>query len=69
MHLVCICLKERSQNGANDDVISAIDRLNKKMDNISNTTYSINGITYDDGSNVYDAVRTLVRAAKVERRV
>ena len=31
--------------------------------------YTINGITYDDGSNVTKAVETLVRAAKIERRL
>lgn len=59
----------RIQNGANDDVVSAIDKLNKKFDNIGNTTYSINGVTYDDGSGIADAVKTIVRAAKIERRV
>lgn len=62
-------MNRRSQNGANDDVVSAIDKLNKRMDNLGNTTYQINGITYDDGSNVTDAIATLVRAAKIERRV
>ena len=58
------------QNGAtSDDVVSAIDKLNKRMDGLGNTTYQINGITYDDGSNITDAVATLVRAAKIERRV
>lgn len=57
-----------SQNGANDDVISAIQDLGKKISESSGTTNYINGITYDDGSNVSDAVRTLVRAAQIERR-
>ena len=56
------------QNGVNDDVISAIDNLGRKLGNISGDTYQINGITYDDGSNVSDAVKTLIRAARVERR-
>ena len=59
----------RGQNGVNADVVSAIDKLNKKMDNIQNASYTINGITYDDGSNITDAVRTLVRATQIERRV
>ena len=58
-----------SQNGSIEDVISAIDKLRKDLGNVGGTTYSINGITYDDGSNINDAVRTLVRAAKIERRV
>ena len=62
-------MSARGQNGSNDDVVSAIDKLNKKMDNMGNTTYQINGVTYDDGSNINDAVATLVRAARIERRV
>lgn len=56
------------QNGANSNVISAIKDLKKSLDGRSGDTYSINGITYDDGSNISDAVKTLVRAARVERR-
>ena len=62
-------MNTRNQNGVNADVVSAIEKLNKKMDNIQNASYTINGITYDDGSNVTDAVATLVRAARIERRV
>lgn len=51
----------------NDDVVSAIKELGSNQGNNGNT-YNINGITYDDGSNVADAVRTLIRAARVERR-
>lgn len=51
----------------NDDVVSAIKELGSNQGNNGNT-YNINGITYDDGSNVAEAVRTLIRAAKVERR-
>jgi hypothetical protein len=59
-----------AQNGNNnDDVISALKDLKDTMANSSNTTYSINGITYDDGSNVINAVETLVRAARIERRI
>lgn len=57
-----------NQNGANDDVVSAIRDLGKKIGESSGTTNYINGITYDDGSNVSEAVRTLVRAAQIERR-
>lgn len=68
-HLRSINSMMRGQNGANDDVVSAIDRLGRKIDNMPSSTYTINGITYDDGSNITDAVRTLVRAARLERRV
>jgi hypothetical protein len=60
----------RGQNGANAEVVNAIDKLRKELGNVGNTTsYTINGVTYDDGSNISDAVRTLVRAATMERRV
>lgn len=55
------------QNGG-EEVVSAIDRLGKNLGNVSGDTYNIDGITYDDGSNISEAVQTLVRAAKVERR-
>ena len=58
------------QNGnTNDDVVSAIKGLQKDLSNMNNNTYQINGVTYDDGSNITNAVETLVRAAKIERRV
>ena len=57
-----------NQNGSNDDVISAINDLKNAFSGTGDT-YQINGVTYDDGSNIADAVKSLVRAAKVERRV
>ena len=57
-----------SQNGTNDDVVSAIENLGRKMTKSTGDVYNVNGITYDDGSNISDAVKTLVRAAKMERR-
>lgn len=56
------------QNGTNNkDIIDALKDLKEGMNN--GTSYTINGITYDDGSNVSAAVQTLVRAAKIERRL
>ena len=56
------------QNGKdNSDVISAIKDLKEGLSN--STSYNINGITYDDGSNITNAVETLVRAARIERRI
>lgn len=57
------------QNGGNDDVISAIEKLGKSLGDMRGDTYSINGVTYDDGSNISEAVKSLVRAARVERRI
>lgn len=56
------------QNGANDDVISAIRELGNRMSDMGGDTYNFDGISYDDGSNIHSAVQTLVRAAKIERR-
>ena len=52
----------------NSDVISAIKDLKEGLNN-NGSSYTINGITYDDGSNVVNAVETLVRAARIERRI
>lgn len=56
------------QNGTNDDVISAIHDLGKQISKSSGDTYAINGITYSGDSDVSDAIRTLVRAARIEGR-
>ena len=61
-------MMNRSQNGSNSDVISAIENLGKQIGRTSGDTYQINGVTYDDGSNITDAVKTIVRAARIERR-
>ena len=59
----------RGQNGTNADVVSAIDKLYKKMDNMGNTTNNIiNGVTYDDGSNIRDTVSALIQAIQMEGR-
>lgn len=60
-------MNRNRQNGTNDDVVSAIDELGKRLDNVGNTYNSINGISYSDGD-VADAIKTIVRAARVERR-
>jgi hypothetical protein len=54
------------QNG-NNDLISAINKLAKSSGK-SGDTYQINGISYSEGSDVSDAIQTLVRAAKMEGR-
>ena len=57
------------QNGnSNEQLLQAIKDLKSSMTN-KGTTYNINGITYDDGSNVTGAVETLIRAARIERRI
>ena len=63
-------MNSMNQNGTNNDVVSAINKLSKNLGNVKGgDTYNVNGVTYDDGSNITEAVRTLVRAARQERRV
>ena len=62
-------MNNRIQNGSNTDVVSAIDKLRKEIGNVGGTTNIVNGVTYDDGSNISNAVEALVRAARIERRV
>lgn len=58
-----------NQNGVNSDVVSAIKDLKRSLDDAPRgDSYNVNGITYDDGSNVSDAVQALIRAARIERR-
>lgn len=58
------------QNGTNNgDVVAAINKLGKKLDNVSGDSYTINGVTYDDGSNVANTVKALTREIKVRRRM
>ena len=61
-------MNRRIQNGGNSEVVSAIEKLRKDLGNVGGTSYNINGVTYDDGSNISEAVKTIVQAARVERR-
>ena len=62
-------MNSRIQNGRNSDMASAINRLGNSLDKNKGNVYNINGVTYDDGTNVSNAVRDLIRAIEVERRV
>ena len=57
-----------NQNGDNSDVVSAINGLRKDILNRPQNVYTVNGITYDDGSNVSDAVGALIKAVQMDRR-
>lgn len=69
LNAISSSMNNRLQNGTNSDVVSAIDGLRKDLSNIGGNTYNVNGITYDDGSNITNAVRDLVKAAQIERRI
>lgn len=58
-----------NQNGLNDDIVYAIDKLSRKMDNVRGDTYNLNGITYSEGTELAEAIQTIVRHAKLERRM
>lgn len=62
-------LMNKRQNGGTLDILSAIESLGNKLGDRSSNVYNVNGITYDDGSNVAEAIGTLIRAAKIERRI
>lgn len=59
--------KRESDNQMMGSLIDAINGLSALIGNTGNT-YNVNGVTYDDGSNVSTAVRSLIRAAKIEGR-
>ena len=61
-------MHRNGQNGVNGDVVSAIDKLRKDLGNIGSTSYNIAGISYNGDADVEDALRTIIRAARVERR-
>lgn len=62
-------MSNRNQNGLNNDVIAAINKLRGDLSKAGGNTYTIQGITYDDGSNMAELVQALIRAAQVERRI
>lgn len=68
-HINSISAMMSNRQNGNTDVVSAIDKLRRDLGNIGGNTYNVNGVTYDDGSNVSSAVESLVRAARIERRI
>ena len=62
-------MMNRRQNGVNDDVVAAIKDLGNSMSGKSGDTYNFGDMTYDDGSNVANAFKSVVRAIKMEARV
>ena len=57
------------QNGTTDDVIKAINRLRTDIQGMPVNQYTVNGITYDDGSAISGAVKQLIRTTRIERRI
>lgn len=61
-------MSNRRQNGTNDDIISELHRLNDRIGSTGNS-YTINGVQYNEGSDVAEAFDTILRAARIERRI
>lgn len=57
-----------NQNGDTADVVSAINGLRKDILDRPQNVYTVNGVTYDDGSTTANAVKSLVRAVKMNGR-
>lgn len=66
---ISFSMNSRTTGASNTDIVKAINDLNKRMDSIQQNVYNVNGITYDDGSNVASAVGQLVNAMQIKRRV
>ena len=62
-------MDSRIQNGSFNDVVGAIDKLRTNLSELGGTIYNVDGVTYDDGTNVANAVNDLTRAIRLVRRV
>lgn len=69
MNAVDAIMRRNSQNESNADVVAAIDKLRKDVRNLEGTNNTINGLTYGDDSGISEAIGTIVRAARIERRM
>lgn len=58
----------QNQNGGFGELLSAFNGLRKDINGMERNTYNLNGISYEEGSDVAEAFKTIVRAAKMERR-
>ena len=69
LNAITVAMNGKLQNGSNDDVISAINKLGTQLESSRGDTYNFGDFTYDDGSEVADAIGTIIRYAKIGRRV
>lgn len=63
-------VNSNKRGSTNSDIVDAVNRLNKKLDNVGGTTNytTIDGVHYNDGTEVSDAVGALVGAIRREGR-
>ncbi len=64
-----MAMNRKLQNGANDDVVSAINKLGDGLEANRGDTYNFGNFTYSNNDEINEAVQTLVRAAKMGRRM
>lgn len=62
-------MSHNNQNGNNEALLDAVNHLRKDLrESQPAPSYTINGVTYDDGSNITSTIESLFKAAKVARR-
>ena len=61
-------MNKQNQNGTNADVVSAINKLGKRLGNTNGTTYNVNGVSVNNNADVTSAIETLIRAVIIEGR-
>ena len=62
-------VEARRRQASLEDVVSALGSVERSTSNIrGGDTYNVNGVTYDDGSNITEAIRTLTHAVITDRR-
>ena len=62
-------MNQRNQNGDNTELVNEFKNLRKDFKDMDRTSYNINGITYDDGSSVAEAIKAIVRHLRIEGRI
>lgn len=60
--------RQNEAGASNDDVVAAIKDLKTAISESSGDTYSINGVTYDDGSNIAKALNSIIREIRLQER-
>ena len=62
-------MAQRQSGNDNSDVVNAVNRLRRSIEDNPKVVNNVNGVTYDDGSNISNAVNDLIHAIVVEGRV
>lgn len=69
INAISAAMNRKNQNGGSDEVVRAIDKLNKNLSNVGNTYNNLNGLSYSDDLALSTAFETIVKAARLERRM